>query len=72
MTFQIDKNVPIPTKRSGRISKYPFASMESGDSFFSTSPQYSVSACASRYGKLHKKKFTVAKEGEGVRCWRVS
>lgn len=71
--FKIDKSVPIPAKRKGR-SKYPFATMEVGDSFLvdAASRIKTVSALAVYKKKAHpKQKFTVRRVEDGVRVWRI-
>jgi hypothetical protein len=34
MAYKIEKNIPIPPKRGGKGSKYPWGEMKQGDSFF--------------------------------------
>lgn len=69
MTYKIDKHVPAPKTTGGRHTKYPFASMSKGDSFFS--PTKSATAAAYSYGKRHGMKFISAVEDRGCRIWRV-
>ena len=66
---KIDKGVPIPSK-----SKFPFADMGVGDSFFST--KRTVRTSAYQYGTTHYMEFTSRQEksdeGElGFRVWRI-
>lgn len=82
MMIEIEKNVPIPARKSSvRNKKYPFELMEVGDSFFV--PERSVktfgstvSAAARRTGYKFATRQT-AEHGqfgervEGVRVWRV-
>jgi hypothetical protein len=71
--IKIDKNIPIPDKRTHKKEfKYPWLTMEVGDSFFvanKTSATYRVSAKAgNRYGR----KFTMRNVKDGVRIWRIA
>ena len=82
-TWNIESDVPIPPRASGkRASKYPWATLEVGDSFTfnaddpaKTAKQFS-STCYSA-GKRLGKKFTVRAEVDDdgsytgvVRVWR--
>lgn len=68
MTVTIEKNVPMPEK--GTYSKYPWKTMEVGDSFFvivSESARSAMSSNAKRFGI----RVMTRKEGDGVRVWRI-
>lgn len=67
--MKIEKGVPMP--KSGR-KKYPFGQMEVGDSFYTENHFRTVAPSACGYGQRHGKKFSVRKEGEGTRCWRIA
>lgn len=69
--FNIDKNVKIPEKLSaGRKPKYPFGSMEVGDSFLCD--EHTVYSSASWFGKRNGKRFSVQKVDRNLfRCFRV-
>jgi hypothetical protein len=73
--IKIDKGIPVPDSKAGPFAKYPFASMEIGDSFFSENIS-SVGVAASFNGKKQGKKFIcrrVTEDGiSGARVWRVS
>lgn len=75
--ISIDKGIPVPKNNRGRPAKYPFASMDIGDSFVSDGDGSNTSGCkaynaARQYGRAHGMKFSGRKEGEGkVRIWRV-
>lgn len=73
MNFQIEKGIDLPAKRISRGSKYPFADMSVGDSFYVPGIKPStMSNTASRFAKEHEGfKFSVRAEGEGARVWRV-
>lgn len=76
MSYEIQKNVPMPTLMVGVApqAKYPFHLMEVGESFHEPNGQIiqSVRQSAIRHGKLNNKKFMVKKDGSGVRVWRAS
>lgn len=71
--FKIEKNVPIP-ERPSPISKYPFADMNVGDSFFVPEAQArrlqsAIQIFRRRAGK--DKKYIARNVEGGARCWRV-
>jgi hypothetical protein len=73
MTIEIDKNVPAPTQHYRTLKKYPWPTMEVGDSFLfpsttSADTAYTVARAQSRDGK----KFIVRTTDDGRRCWRVA
>ncbi len=81
MTIKIDKNVPLPVRRTNHKMLYPFAEMEIGDSFLVPLPpgkliedhRSNISACAAGFRKRYPSyAFTTRVEGDGVRCWRVA
>lgn len=78
--FEINRNVEIPPATSGRrpgSSKYPFAKMRKGDSFFVPGGTPSrMSGALSAFKKANPElKFTcrsvTENEQAGVRIWRV-
>lgn len=70
--FKIEKNVPAPTKR-GRTSDFPFAQMNTGDSFVvPASDAMRLQAATSYQHKVSERRFSVRREGENYRCWRMS
>ena len=78
MTFKVDKKIPVPKEHTP--NRYPFDTMEIGDSFFVTEDQTanlkSVYGAASHHAKRHNKKFlsAIREEGgkRGIRVWRVA
>ncbi len=70
--MQIDKDIPPPSETRGRPAKYPFATMEVGDSFLSPEPVARMSPAASYAGKRGGMRFTVRAEGAGARVWRIA
>lgn len=77
-TIQIDKNVPIPLKRSRRI--YPFNEMDIKDSFEVTiddinktlAKKQNLYVAIWRFCKeFPEKKFTTSSTKKGIRVWRI-
>ena len=79
--FNIDKNVAPPTEPVGPRRKYPFASMEAGDSFFvpceaGEKPKVlnNIASGARHYRtRRNLAQHHACRQVEGgVRCWRVA
>lgn len=72
--MHIEKNIPAPTSTRGAPQKYPFASMEIGDSIFIQGQNSQGNACmaARQHGYHHGKKFVSRSESGGVRIWRTA
>lgn len=72
--YKIEKNIPVPHSSRGRKQRYPFGSMEPGDSFLLADKDlYSkVRMSANGYGYRHGKRFVVRLVDEGVRVWRAA
>lgn len=75
MTIKVESGYPAPIRSAAR-SKYPFANMSVGDSFFvkSERPEHErgrVSAAACAYAKKHAVKFSTKVFDTGVRTWRI-
>ncbi len=71
---KIEKGIPIPAHNGDGTRKYPFSSMEVGDSFLLNGQNpTSVSGAAISFGKAYNRnqKFSVRKTPDGYRCWRV-
>lgn len=82
--IKIEKDVPAPPYKAGRPRKYPFPSMEVGDSF--TVPLLGImtpkgdkaaaklTSAAGFYARTHGGQFTVRvdRENNVARCWRIS
>jgi len=70
--FKIDTDIPAPPSRS-RGGKYPFGAMEVGHSFAFTKDNYvNAAAAASWFGKRNNRKYSIRKDGDGYRCWRIA
>ena len=72
--FQIEKNIPIPTKH-GNASKYQDAlsRMEIGDSFaFDQANETNIRSAALYAKKKTGRKFSILNLHDGtIRCWRT-
>lgn len=70
--FVIEKGVQVQA-RSEHSRKYPFNEMDIGDSFAIPGDlMTSVRSAATAFGRDHSQKFTVRKDGDGGRCWRIA
>lgn len=76
--FVLDSHIPIPAKSHDGRNKYPFHTMEVGQSFV-VEPKESEDqeGCSKRMrtsmgaaGRRLSRKFVIAPEGTGVRVWR--
>lgn len=66
----IEKNVPIPERAVGPKTKYPFASMQIGDSFFIPGMEKFTYHWypSKKYGHTYRSK----KVDGGMRIWRIA
>ena len=71
--FTIEKGIPVPKMTgAGRKTKYPFESMQVGDSFFvKDGTVKTLSRSCGIYGKRLNRKFTSRTVEGGARVWRV-
>jgi hypothetical protein len=67
MEYKIDRDIPLPL---GRSERYPFSSMNIGESFFSE--KMSARTASINYQKKHGGKFASRRENGGVRIWRIA
>lgn len=69
INLEVEKSVPLPEGKK----RYPYASMDIGDSFFVGDGKLQV-VCNANYraSKRLGMQFIARKEPEGVRVWRVS
>lgn len=78
MSFVLETGVPVPARTGGggrRGSKYPFAQMETGQSFL-VGGDITVGTVRSAVGAFNKRnpgfgKFAVRETADGVRVWRT-
>ena len=69
--YKIDKGVPVPA--GARYQKYPFKSMEIGDSFFvpgGTNKTHGSITSGAQKALGHK--YTIRQVEGGLRVWRVA
>lgn len=67
--YRIEKNHPIPEQK--RATKFPWADMEVGDSFF-VKGRKSTSFAVPRKFRQNGFKVRAAVRDGGVRVWRIS
>ena len=69
INLEVEKSVPLPAGKK----RYPYSSMDIGDSFFVDSGKLQV-VCNANYraSKRLGMQFIARKEAQGVRVWRVS
>ncbi len=77
--YGIETNIPVPVERG---SKYPFASLKIGNSFFVKSRdeersavQNRLNAAVNNFRKTKAgtgRKFIVRRVEGGIRCWRTA
>jgi hypothetical protein len=72
MSIKIDKGIPVPRKLHTGKTIYPFHEMEIGDSFFASVTVVTLKSSAVKHGYKYGKQFTIRKEGDGARCWRIA
>lgn len=76
---EVESGIEIPTRTRKGTAKYPFASMEVGDSFLTAAEEDDMvrvksrmsNACAQAQKKLEGYKFSVRQVEGGVRVWRI-
>lgn len=73
-SFQIESGVPLPNDSGiGAPRKYPFPSMQIGDSFLvATEKAANARAAAKMFARRQGVQFTVRKLDSGTRIWRVA
>ena len=70
--MKIDRDIGLPSIRSTRRSKYPWASMKPGDSFFVPHGRINnLCKLAARRAKIDGRLYTSRQVEGGVRVWRV-
>jgi hypothetical protein len=71
MTIQIDIGIPTPTIARYRLTKYPWGSMQVGDSFLFPNNIHQPWSAVRNQSKRNGRKFLIRNTPEGYRCWRV-
>ncbi|CAB4189905.1 hypothetical protein UFOVP1193_22 [uncultured Caudovirales phage] len=75
--YLVEKNVPLPNinrRDNGRKTKYPWDSMEVGDSFHTgtRSPSNTMFNTVKGENQRHPgKAFVSDRDGDGFRVWRI-
>ena len=73
MSYLVEKGIPVPAATPN--SRYPFAAMEVGDSFFAAKGRATVTGATRRNSKATGRLYRVAEETKdgiaGVRVWRI-
>jgi hypothetical protein len=73
--MEIESNIPLPVgySRNGLkgAGRFPHCLLEPGQSFFVTQPAH-LRSIVWKHAKVTGKRFTVRREGDGYRCWRIS
>lgn len=77
MAFTVESGIPVPARKGGRAggSKYPFATMEIGQSFLVDSETKigTIRSAVGAFTKTHKGyRFAIRQTDDGVRVWRVA
>lgn len=75
MSFDIESDhvIPATMARTPRAGKYPWRTMEIGDSFFSEETNRNrIGSAASKAAKKTGFRFTVRVVDGGIRVWRVA
>lgn len=68
--YKIEQDVAMPRRKGGpgRSPKYPFGTMEIGDSFeFHESEKKAIKKSSDSYGRSNSKKFAI----RDCRIWRI-
>lgn len=72
--IKVQKNIPIPKTSQGRPAKYPFNTMDVGDSFeVKDAPKNTVLNAAVSWASRHNKKakFSIRHDNGKTRIWRT-
>jgi hypothetical protein len=72
--FTVQRGKPLPPAKGWRITRYPFATMAIGDSFFVAADQLPASgpAVLRVAARGRGMRAAVRTEGDGFRCWRIA
>lgn len=73
MEIKVDKEIPAPFIRIGRVPKYPWHTLKVGESFAVPEDRdmTSMRSQCSRAGKKLGMRFAVRDTGKQLRVWRV-
>lgn len=72
--MEVVKNIPAPEAVRGRPSKYPFGSLDVGDSLFADGQDgVRLRMAAAQYRYNHPGfNFSARRDGSGIRVWRTA
>jgi hypothetical protein len=71
--IEIETGIPLPLGRKyGPVSKYPWAQLEVGESFFVADPPSHFATMVSHASRIHSRKFIQRQVDGGIRVWRVA
>jgi len=84
-TFPVERDVPVPKDLGGRPTRYPFALLEVGESFFVPCPRVertrlmnSLTSCRANAQRKLGRVFVLrvvdddGEQGSGIRVWRTA
>lgn len=73
--IEIEKGIPLPERKGPyktKPTKYPYRTMEVGDSFLVPEPPKTFRAQVNNWGRSSNgKKFAYRTTPEGLRVWRI-
>ncbi len=74
--IKVDKQKPIPERKRGPVSKYPFKDLKVGDSFLipDKTKKNGIYSSLAHFNKGRRKpiKITIRIEGDALRVWRIA
>lgn len=72
--MELEKDIPLSPRHGGTKQEWPFSRMDVGYSFkIPNELAYKCRNAANSYSGYHKGvKFSVRKEGDHYRCWRIA
>lgn len=74
VTIKIERGVPLPSRPTGIYNSYPFRDMKIGDRIFVPDSEAGerIRSAASYFSLRNPEyRFTVRREGNGYRAWRI-
>lgn len=73
MTFKIESNIPLPERNGKKNTKYPFGTMNAGESVFikGAKPGGKEYSAAHNTGRRKGWVFRTQAQDGGLRIWRV-
>jgi hypothetical protein len=72
--FKIETGIAIPERLGSRGAspKYPWATMDVGQSFFVPNPPKHFASMVTHAGRLHSRSFSYRTMDDGIRVWRTA